>query len=109
MGKIIQKLLGNFGNQLFGVNIPTELHQIVGNGLLPSGIGIVHLVGMADKLRVGGNRGNHFVLSHRRTQIPRTQRLKQDFLQRWIYRPIFRHTVHIGFWNAAVQVSIDVL
>ena len=70
LGKIIQKLLGNFGNQLFGVNIPTELHQIVGNGLLPSGIGIVHLVGMADKLRVGGNRGNHFVLAHRRIQIP---------------------------------------
>ena len=109
MGKIIQKLLGNFGNQLFGVNIPTESHQIAGNGLLPLGIGIVHLVGMADKLRVGGNRGNHFVLVHRRTQIPRTQRLKQDFLQRWVYRPIFRHTVHIGFRNTAVQVGIDVL
>ena len=102
LGKIIQKLLGNFGNQLFGVNIPAEFHQIVGNGLLPSGIGIVYLVGMADKFRVGCNRGNHFVLAHRRTQIPRTQRLEQDFLQRWIYHPIFRHAVHIGFRNAAV-------
>ena len=53
LGKIIRKLLGNFGNQLFGVNVPAEFHQIVGNGLLPLGIGIVHLVGMADKLRVG--------------------------------------------------------
>ena len=109
LGKIIKELLGNFGNQLFGVNVPAEFHQIVGNGLLPSGIGIVHLVGMADKLRVGGNRGNHFILAHRRTQIPWTQGLKQDFLQRWVYRPIFRHAVHIGFRNTAVQVSIDVL
>ena len=53
LGKIIKELLGNFGNQLFWVNIPAEFHQIVGNVLLPSGIGIVHLVGMADKLRVG--------------------------------------------------------